>query len=540
MGAICYITKQLTVHLMPVLQQICRVTGKPFEVSELEQELLQRAGTLHPMLKESFPLVDIHPLERLRMVFALSSTTSLYNAKSAISGQPQISRFDPALPYKICTYDEFFSDAVDNTLFGRDYDFSRPFFEQWHELTQAVYLCPLNNNNAVNSPYANGAGNVKNCYLVSAAFDCEDCAYGTDLSKCISCFHCVKIQDCQNCYMSADLQGCYACFFCQHVRSSSDCIASFDLVGCKNCLGCVGLRYQEYCIYNEQKTKEEYEAFLQEHPVATHSAEFLSGMERLRTTMGHVLETNMNIQNSTGEFLTNSTDSQHCYFSDSLQNCAYVVAAHHAKDSAYAFIVRSELVFGGTYADTRLSWQSFSCFGGEGHMYNLYLFQNCNYCFGCSALRGKSYCILNKQYTKEEYEALLPRIIAHMKSTGEWGQPTPVRYSPHSYEDATAHKFLAPIPEEEARRRGYFFADLPKTEQNTSGVPIDALPLELTQENIHSILEQTFLCPVSQNLMRFTSQEVAFCLQFRLPLPRKHWKVVMHELCGQRGFVPAV
>ncbi|MBI4652772.1 hypothetical protein HY750_00770 [Candidatus Kuenenbacteria bacterium] len=34
--------------------------------------------------------------------------------------------------------------------------------------------------------------------------------------------------------------------------------------------------------------------------------------------------------------------------------------------------------------------------------------------FGCVGLRHKEYCILNKQYTKEEYEKLVPKIIKHM------------------------------------------------------------------------------------------------------------------------------
>lgn len=525
---------------MPSVQKICRVTGKPFEVKEQEQELLARAGHLHHLIKEAFPLPDIHPLEHLRMLFAMSSTTSLYQTKSAISGQSQISRFDPALPYKICTYDEFFSDAVDNTAFGRNYDFSRSFFEQWHELSQSVYLCPLNNNNAVNSPYANGAGNVKNCYLVSAAFNSEDCLYGTDISKCSSCVHCVKIQDSQECYMCADLQQCYGCFYAQHLRSSSECIASYDLVGCKNCIGCVGLRYQEYCIYNEQKTKEEYDAFLRDHPVHSHYQTFLERMERLRKETNHVLETNMNITNSTGEFLTNSVDSEQCFFSDNLQNCAYIVAGHDGKDSMYSFFARAELVFGGTYADTRLSWFSFSTFGGEGHLYNLYLFQNCNYCFGCVALRGKSYCILNKQYTKEEYEALVPRIIAHMKSTGEWGQPFPAKYSPHSYEDATSHKFLAPIPEEEARRRGYFFADLPQVAGSTAGNPIETLPTLVDAENVQKILATVYQCPQTGKSIRFTQAELAFYMRHRVAPPRVHWLAAQQELYAQRGFVPAV
>ena len=51
---------------------------------------------------------------------------------------------------------------------------------------------------------------------------------------------------------------------------------------------------------------------------------------------------------------------------------------------------------------------SFNCTGGNTHL------------FGCASLRNKSYCILNKQYTQEAYEALIPRIITHMREIGEW------------------------------------------------------------------------------------------------------------------------
>lgn len=34
--------------------------------------------------------------------------------------------------------------------------------------------------------------------------------------------------------------------------------------------------------------------------------------------------------------------------------------------------------------------------------------------FGCIALRNKKYCILNKQYSKQEYEELIPKIKKHM------------------------------------------------------------------------------------------------------------------------------
>ncbi|MBU0626264.1 hypothetical protein KKG31_00500 [Patescibacteria group bacterium] len=35
----------------------------------------------------------------------------------------------------------------------------------------------------------------------------------------------------------------------------------------------------------------------------------------------------------------------------------------------------------------------------------------CDHCFGCVSLKNKKYCILNKQYSKEEYEKIVGQII---------------------------------------------------------------------------------------------------------------------------------
>ena len=52
--------------------------------------------------------------------------------------------------------------------------------------------------------------------------------------------------------------------------------------------------------------------------------------------------------------------------------------------------------------------------------------EGCQYCFGCVGLRKKQYCVLNKQYTKEEYESLVEKIKGNMKERGEWGNFFPL------------------------------------------------------------------------------------------------------------------
>lgn len=62
--------------------------------------------------------------------------------------------------------------------------------------------------------------------------------------------------------------------------------------------------------------------------------------------------------------------------------------------------------------------------------------------FGCIGLRNKEYCIFNKQYTKEEYNALVPQIIEHMKKTGEWGKFFHPSLSPFGYNETVANEYF--------------------------------------------------------------------------------------------------
>jgi len=66
----------------------------------------------------------------------------------------------------------------------------------------------------------------------------------------------------------------------------------------------------------------------------------------------------------------------------------------------------------------------------------------CKNCFGCVGLRKKEYCILNKQFTRQEYEEFLPSIISHMTSTQEWGEFFPIEKSIFPYEDTLAAEYF--------------------------------------------------------------------------------------------------
>ena len=93
--------------------------------------------------------------------------------------------------------------------------------------------------------------------------------------------------------------------------------------------------------------------------------------------------------------------------------------------------------------------------------------------FGCVGVNSnKGYCVLNKQYAKEEYEELVPRIIEHMKKTGEWGKPLPPEVSPFGYNDTSAQDFF-PTTREQALADGFpwtdYVAPFPKVSKTIPG-----------------------------------------------------------------------
>ena len=67
---------------------------------------------------------------------------------------------------KVYSQEIWWSDKWDGRDYGRDFDFSRPFFDQFQELRLSTPRMSLLNSNGENSEYCNLTTDNKNCYLV--------------------------------------------------------------------------------------------------------------------------------------------------------------------------------------------------------------------------------------------------------------------------------------------------------------------------------------------------------------------------------------
>ena len=136
----------------------------------------------------------------------------------------------------------------------------------------------------------------------------------------------------------------------------------------------------------------------------------------------------------------------------------------------------------------------------------------CNNLFGCSNLHRMEYCILNKQYTKEEYQALVPRVIEHMKKTGEWGEFLPMEYSYFGYNESVAQDFF-PKTKNGVLAEGFKWRDEEIREIRPQNIP------DSIHEVTDDILKMSLTCEKSGRPFRIVAAELKLYRQMGIPIP---------------------
>jgi len=194
-----------------------------------------------------------------------------------------------------------------------------------------------------------------------------------------------------------------------------------------------------------------------------------------------------------GDYLTNCKDAYHCFDSRDLWDCRYNYQGW--MDTKDAMDVREvgncERAYMSCYSGMNSNGLFFSshCFEGKELLHCSFCAQNTHDCFGCVGLKRSTYCILNKQYTKEEYETLVPKIIEHMKVGQEWGEFMPMYLSSFAYNESIAHQHV-PLTKEGATMQGLLWRD---DDQSSSNPPTATLPTDASGLN-DELAKEIFSC----------------------------------------------
>lgn len=515
------------------MQKTCANCSNPFEITENDLAFYDRISPTFKEKKYSIPPPTLCPDCRFQRRLAHHNERHLYERTCAKTKEDIISIYSPDKDLTIYDVKEWWTDSWDPMDYGRDIDFSRSFFEQFADLRKQVPRMSLTQENTENSMYTSCVSNLKNCYLLFTSDFSKDCAYG------------IWTQNSKDCYDNIIIDNCelaYECVFCNNIYHSSFVLLSsqchhsaflFDCSNCSNCFMCHGLRNKEYHINNVEYTKEKYLQKIKEFPISSQK-----NLEVCKKRFKEIVKSAAHLYmwrggriiNSTGDLLVDTENCIECYELVRSKDCKYCLG-YEMKDAMDC-----------TYGNAEFGYENCECFPmafqsafnvnsytGSNLYYCDMCMNNCFHCFGCIGLKHKEYCIFNKQYTKEEYNDLVPRLIEHMRSHSEWGEFFPIAHSNFAYNESLGQDYF-PLAKEEAVKKGYNWLEQENKEYvvATCDVPDDINDVP------DSLVDEILACSSCKKNYRIIKQELKFYKKRGLPIPlecfecryqeRKQWK----------------
>jgi len=496
------------------MKKICEHCQKEFFISAGELSMYEKVGIELPTLC-FFCRIKLH------LSFWLFG--KFRKGVSDLSGESLITVLPINSRYPIYTLKEWHSDAWDAMDFGVDYDPTQSFFKQLKELQDKVPHPHQNGIKNTDCDWCDDVWNCKNSYLSRSMDECEDLYYSYRNLKVKNSIDVVVCFDSERCFDSVNCHHSYKIFYS---RNSRDCVDSYFLLDCRNCQNCTmcwNLRGKSYCIENIQYKKEEYEQKLKEFKLDSYESiqNHKKHLEEIAQKEAvHRENFNLKIFDSGGDNLINTKNCHKCYVISDSEDCYNMLRGLRSK---------SCIDVGGCW-NSELLGNCSSCDGGYAEKYCVWsssrfseyldLCIECEYCFGCVGLKKKKYCILNKQYEKDEYEKLKNQIINDMKMRGEYGKFLPYAMSAGPFNFSTSFLYFPETKKEDILKLGGYWEDL--DESHIEGMSTNQLPDSINDVD-EKICSQALICPETGWRFNIAPNELIFYKQNNIPLPRYHF-----------------
>lgn len=425
------------------MERTCAQCSQPFSITREHIALLEKVSPTFGEEKLLVPPPTLCPACRQQRRVRFRNERAYYRRSCDCCQKDIIAMYPEGTPFPVYCNDCYANGDWDPLSYGMEYDLDRSFFAQFERLQNVVPRIYFSSKGNENCEYSNHVANCRNCYLLVGSMESEDCHYGHRVFHSRDCLDCLFVEHCELCYECINCEHCYDvqyAFDCHNVRNSryvERCIGSSNL------LYCMGVEQGSFQILNEQLTENEFlkkRVEILASPALQQSCE--RKMNELRSSLSNQQQIIRQSENCTGNFIVQS------------HNCSNVYDAHHLEDVQYAYDcggITDSMDLHSVYGPGSLNYEVYSasiavhnnlfirdCWPAEHLIY-------CDHCFGtrhsfgCIGLGKHQYCILNKQYAKEEYERLVPQIIKSMDAKREWGEYFPADSSPFPIEDTPAN-----------------------------------------------------------------------------------------------------
>ncbi|MFA6273706.1 MAG: hypothetical protein WC662_00920 [Candidatus Paceibacterota bacterium] len=453
-------------------------------------------------------------------------------------GEKIISYYHPDKKQIVWCPSCWWSDKLDSLSFGRDFDFSKTFFEQFKNLYQKVPTLSLDIVNCKDSEYVSYCGDDNYCYFDIAGERNEYCYFCKFVKYSKDCLDCSFVYNSELNYECVNCHKIYGSTFLDKCQDCTNCHFMYDCKGCIDCFGCWNLRNQSYCIFNKNYSREEYKKIIFGLNKKSFSALVNFKKEFKEKSKGAIVRfaTLINSQRSTGDDLYNCKNVKESFDVSNLENSKYLCDVLDAKEcydldfSLYKPSFNIELI-------STLNLGNSGFCSASHYSHDIWYSDKCNSSsdlFGCVAVNKKKYCILNKEYSKEEYFELKEKIIEHMKKTGEWGQFFPIGTSGFGYNETVAQEYFF-LTKEECHKKS-----LPWWDEIGGTYGKETIDMKLIPDNIDDItddfIKEVLVCSCGRNY-KIVPYELNLYKKLGLPIPRecpncRHKK--RNEIAGKR------
>lgn len=489
----------------------CTKCSSNFEYLLGEKEVYQRFAL-------PLPQICSECRQKRRMMFR--NEKKLYYNKSFKSGKQIIALYPSSSQFRIIDQDEWWNDGFDASIYGRDYDFSRPFFEQFKDLQKEVPRWSRIFINCENSDFTNNCDSTKNSYLAFSSHECENIYYCVRVMRSHDCIDCFNIIDSQYCSRSLELNNCYNVHFSQLAGNCNDCFFLFDCKGCKDCILCSGLRNGQYMILNKKYSPEEYEKFKKDFLIklSKDQKQIEKMFKDIKSQTVHKNLTQTNAENCIGDFINDSKNIKNGFNISRSEDCINIYDCDNIKDcyDNYSNDHKSELCLECDTCHEVYNCQFCSYVGGSN---NMQYCEQCFYsenCFGCIGIKKEKNMILNKKYSDVDYKIMLNKIRDHMRKTGEYGHPFDPQLSSFAYNETVAQVYY-PLDKEKAEHSGYkWYEEQTETKHFSKNYEI---PVNIEDVDIE-ICEKILKCEKTNENYKIIPQELSFYKKLHLPIPR--------------------
>lgn len=507
------------------MEKICRQCSAQYEITDSDLAFYDTISPVYNDIKYSVPPPTLCPQCRMIRRSAWRNERSLYARKCDRCSKNIVALYAPDVPFPVYCHACWWGQEWEPKDFGQDLDLNRPFLEQFFEVNHRTPHLAMMNDNGVNSEnceYTTDFSFGKNCYMSVGSWFVENCYYlaasCTDSKFLVDAY---LIADSEICYECLDSRRLYNCRYLQNCENCHDCIFGYDLKGCSDCVGCYGLRQKRFCWFNEQLSEEEYRTRLAGFDVGSYKAveELKSRFRQAILQLPRRGMQMVNCEDCDGDYLNGCHDVHDSYMCFDAEHCRYLdkgigqVSSYDLLHTGTCQYCYEGLTPDNSYMTLFSMWTWFT-------KYCRYS-DNCHHSehlFGCSSMKSAKFCILNKQYTEEEYMALAPKIIERMKQDGEWGELFPITSSPFGYNETMAQDYI-PLTEAEVTAKGWLWRE-PKNEEG-EGTPADQLP-DRVDDASDELCSKPIRCARSGRAFRMIKQEIDFYRTHRIPLPRLH------------------